>query len=66
MNKERIPKVSNMKVKGKHPRGRVKLGCEQQVREDVTQSEGRTGIETEGEEELWKDKQRGLVVRWPT
>jgi hypothetical protein len=56
MNKERIPKkVSNMKVKGKHPRGRPRSRWEQQVREDVTQREVRPWEEIE-EMELWEDR----------
>jgi hypothetical protein len=40
VNKKRIPKkVLNMKVKGKHPRGRLRLRWEQHVRKDVTQEE---------------------------
>jgi hypothetical protein len=64
MNKERIPKKAlNMTVKGKCPKGRLKSRWGQQVRKDVTWSEGRPFEETE--EELWEDsdKWRGLVVR---
>jgi hypothetical protein len=45
----------NIKVKGKHPRGKLKSRWEQQVRKDVTQNEGRTWEETE-EWELWGER----------
>jgi hypothetical protein len=39
MNEERIPKkISNMKVKGKCPRGRLTSRWQQQVRKAVTQT----------------------------
>jgi hypothetical protein len=38
-NEDRIPKILNMKLKGKHPRERSNLWWEQQVRKDVTQKE---------------------------
>jgi hypothetical protein len=39
MKEEKIKKSSNMKVKGKHPRGRLRSRWEQQVRKDVTMKE---------------------------
>jgi hypothetical protein len=36
-----MPKISDMKLKGKFPRGRPKSRWEQQVRKDITQREGR-------------------------
>jgi hypothetical protein len=45
----------NMKVKGKRPGGRPRSRWKQQVRNDVTQKEGRKWeeIEEEEEEEEW-------------
>jgi hypothetical protein len=40
-SEERISKVSNMKVKGKRPRARLRSTQDQQVRKDVTQREGK-------------------------
>jgi hypothetical protein len=56
-------KVFNMKVKGKHPRGRLRSRWEQQVRTDITQKEGRIWEETDVD--LWEDRNRwrSLVVR---
>jgi hypothetical protein len=42
MNGERIPKILNMEVKGKHPRGTSRSRCEQQLRRDATEKERRT------------------------
>jgi hypothetical protein len=56
MNKDRIPKVLNMKVKGKRPRGRPRSKSEQHVRQYFTQKEGRPCEEIE--EELYEDRDR--------
>jgi hypothetical protein len=57
MNEERIPKkVLNMKVKGRHSRGRPRSRGEQQVRKDVTQREGR--------EAMGRSHGGGVVGRW--
>jgi hypothetical protein len=51
MNDERIPKkVLNMKLKGKHPRGKPRSGWERGVRKYVTHKVGRTREEVKGNE----------------
>jgi hypothetical protein len=54
-----------MKVKGKCPRGRLRLRWEQQIKKAVTKKKGRTWEESWEEEEPWedRDRQRCLVVR---
>jgi hypothetical protein len=39
MNGERIPKIFNMVVKGKHPKKRLRSRSQQQLRGHVTQKE---------------------------
>jgi hypothetical protein len=64
MNKDKIPKkISNIRVKGKCPRERLRLRWEPQVEKDITQMEGTTS--EENERELWedRDKWRNVVAR---
>jgi len=61
-SEERISKVSNMKVKGKRPRARLRSTQDQQVRKDVTQREGRLCVETE-EPKLWEDGEAKCFIQ---
>jgi hypothetical protein len=45
MNKDRIPKnVFNMQIKGKYPRGKLRIRSEQKVRKDVMQKDGKKNM----------------------
>jgi hypothetical protein len=65
MNNKMRKKVSNMQVKRKCPKGRLRSKYREQVRKIVTKKEGKTCEENE-EEEVWEERQMERLGCWMT
>jgi len=61
-----VENISNMKVKGKYKNGKQSRRCEQHIRKDVTQREGRKRDETEKALQKNVDSSIFLISRRPT